>query len=232
MLEAITPTPKGSSRHVATSVGAAKQVQMEGQEALLEWAKRNRQALYWTGGILVFAAAIFGWKILSTRQSEQRASVELSAGRFALESKNYALAASEFARIGANYSGTRSADEATILLAQVRLAQGQSQQAIAGLHDLAGGAAGATTSRKATRYSARPTRTFVTPRRPRLPTKRDPGQGGCRSSGRNCCRTPAGPGWPPTIPPRRSLPTPRPLPNSTPPPRPTKRRLDWVSWGK
>jgi predicted negative regulator of RcsB-dependent stress response len=113
---------------------------MEGQEALLEWAKRNRQALYWTGGILVFAAAIFGWKILSTRQSEQRASVELSAGRFALESKNYALAASEFARIGANYSGTRSADEATILLAQVRLAQGQSQQAIAVLNDFVGGA--------------------------------------------------------------------------------------------
>jgi tetratricopeptide (TPR) repeat protein len=34
------------------------------------------------------------------------------------------------ARIRENYSGTRSANEASILLAQVRLAQGQSQQAI------------------------------------------------------------------------------------------------------
>jgi predicted negative regulator of RcsB-dependent stress response len=83
---------------------------------------------------------LFGWKLLSTRQGERVASQQLNSARFALESKNYALAASELSRISANYSGTRSANEATILLAQVRLAQGQSQQAIAVLKDYASGA--------------------------------------------------------------------------------------------
>ena len=79
---------------------------------------------------MLLAAGAFGWNFISTRQSERVASQQLSSARFAFESKNYALAASELSRIAENYSGSRSADEASILLAQTRLAQGQSQQAI------------------------------------------------------------------------------------------------------
>jgi TolA-binding protein len=80
--------------------------------------------------ILVVAAGLFWWNQLSTRQSERFASQALGSARLGFESKNYALAASELSRIIANYPGTGAAAEATLLLAQVRLAQGQSQSAI------------------------------------------------------------------------------------------------------
>jgi predicted negative regulator of RcsB-dependent stress response len=111
--------------------------QATGLEKLAGWAGRNRRQLTWGLGILVVAGGLFGWKRVSTRQSERIASQQLNSARFALESKNYGLAASELARIRENYSGTRSANEASILLAQVRLAQGQSQQVIELLQQVA-----------------------------------------------------------------------------------------------
>jgi predicted negative regulator of RcsB-dependent stress response len=117
---------------VATSVraGHGTASQATGLETVGEWVRRYRRKLSWGLGILVIVAGLFGWKRVSTRQSERNASQQLNSARFALESKNYGLAGSELARIRENYSGTRSANEASILLAQVRLAQGQSQQAL------------------------------------------------------------------------------------------------------
>jgi len=99
--------------------------------------QRHRRVVSWIVLVLLVAAGLFAWKLLSTRQSERVASQQLNSARFAFESKNYALAASELQRISANYSGTRSANEALILLAQVRLGQGQPQQAIEVLKDFA-----------------------------------------------------------------------------------------------
>jgi predicted negative regulator of RcsB-dependent stress response len=110
--------------------GQGTAAQATGLETVGGWVRRYQRQLSWGLGILVIAAGLFGWKRISTRQSERNASQQLNAARFALDSKNYGLAASELARIRENYSGTRSANEASILLAQVRLAQGQSQQAI------------------------------------------------------------------------------------------------------
>ena len=117
---------------VATSVraGHGAAAHATGLEKFGGWVGRHRRQLSWGLGILVVAGGLFGWKRVSTRQSERNASQQLNSARFALESRNYGLAASELARIRENYSGTRSANEASILLAQVRLAQGQSQQAI------------------------------------------------------------------------------------------------------
>jgi predicted negative regulator of RcsB-dependent stress response len=116
---------------VATSVGAAQGASPHaGESKLLAWVIQHRKAVTWGALILLLAAGAFAWNFISTRQSERVASQQLSSARFALESKNYALAASELSRIAENYSGSRSADEASILLAQTRLAQGQSQQAI------------------------------------------------------------------------------------------------------
>ena len=123
-----------------TTAGAAHP---ERGEALLEWIRQHRQLVSWGSAIVVIAAGLFAWKLLSTRQSERMASQQLNAARFALDSKNFALAASELSRIAENYSGTRSASEASVLLAQVRLAQGQSQQAIEVLKDFAPGAGAA-----------------------------------------------------------------------------------------
>ena len=116
---------------MATSVRTAAGTGSQGNDdALIAWIVRHRKPVSWGAAIVILAGGFLAWNILSTRQSERIASQQLSSARFALESKNYALAASELARIAENYSGSRSAGEASILLAQTRLAQGQNQQAI------------------------------------------------------------------------------------------------------
>lgn len=98
--------------------------------AVARWIRAHRQASIY-GGVAILAAVFFGaWTLLSGRQTERRAEEQLGQARFAFEAQNLPLAASEFARIAENYAGTKAAQEATILLAQVRLLQGQSGQAL------------------------------------------------------------------------------------------------------
>lgn len=85
-------------------------------------------------------AGLFWWNLLSTKRAEVEARDQLLEARAAFEAKNYPLAASELSRISENYASTRAAEEGTILLAQVRLLQGQGQQAVAVLQDFAPGA--------------------------------------------------------------------------------------------
>ncbi len=122
----------------AGDAGAASR--QERAEALLGWVGRHRNGVFWTVGIVLAGIGLLGWRQITNRQGERVASQQLNSARLALDSKNYPLAASELSRISANYSGTRSANEATILLAQTRLAQGQAQQAIEVLKDFASGA--------------------------------------------------------------------------------------------
>jgi predicted negative regulator of RcsB-dependent stress response len=104
---------------------------------MVQWFQEHRRAtVYLIAGVVV-AALIVAWSVWSGRQAETRAGEQLSQARFALESENLPLAASEFARIGENYAGTRAADEATLLLAHVRLLQEQNEQAVTVLRDFA-----------------------------------------------------------------------------------------------
>src|SRR5260221_11704566 len=107
------------------------------------WVKAHRQLSTWIGGIVVVAAGLFIWNLLTERRSEEIASRELQGARFAFENQNLPLAASELAKVIANYSGTNAADEARLLLANVRLLQGQPQQAVAVMKDYAPGAGSA-----------------------------------------------------------------------------------------
>src|SRR5437879_450064 len=79
------------------------------------------------GGVV---AVLFVWYLWSNRTAERTAGAQLEQARLAVDSRNFGLAASELARLVENYAGTRAAQEGTILLAQVRLAQGQNQLAI------------------------------------------------------------------------------------------------------
>jgi len=97
---------------------------------LWAWIQAHRQASTYIGLAIVAVAGLLWWNHISTRQSEERAGAALNEARLAFETKNYPLASSELSRVAENYSGTRAAQEATILLAQIRLIQGQSQQAI------------------------------------------------------------------------------------------------------
>jgi len=120
----------------ATSVG-----ETAGAEPFLErligWIKAHRQATSYIAATLLIAGGLFWWNLLSTRRSEAIAGEQLDQARLAVESRNLPLAASELSRITANYAGTNAAEEGTVVLAQVRLLQGQSQRAIELLKDFA-----------------------------------------------------------------------------------------------
>ena len=98
--------------------------------AFIEWVKSHRQAATYVGVVLALAGGLFGWNLLSTKTAERNAGTQLEQGRLALDSKNFPLAASVLAQVVENYAGTHAAQEGAILLAQVRLAQLQNQQAI------------------------------------------------------------------------------------------------------
>ncbi|MGH7607100.1 MAG: tetratricopeptide repeat protein [Gemmatimonadales bacterium] len=125
--------------HTATSVGAATQVEPF-FERVVAWVKDHRRLATWIGAALVIGAVLLVWTISSSRRSEQIAGRQLQGARFAFESENWPLAASELARITENYASTNAAQEARLLLAQVRLRQGQAQEAVHVLGDFAPGA--------------------------------------------------------------------------------------------
>jgi predicted negative regulator of RcsB-dependent stress response len=97
---------------------------------VVEWLKNHRRAATYLAALVAISAALFLWSLLSARTEEQNASRQLEQGLLAFGSKNYPLAASVLSRVVENYSGTHAAEEGNILLAQVRLAQSQSQLAI------------------------------------------------------------------------------------------------------
>jgi tetratricopeptide (TPR) repeat protein len=99
-------------------------------KALVAWIKGHKQAAGYGVAVLALAAGLFVWNLLSTRSAELNAGRQVEQGRLALSSGNYALAASVLSRVVENYAGTRAAEEGSMLLAQVRLAQGHTQQAI------------------------------------------------------------------------------------------------------
>lgn len=109
-------------------------------ERVLAWVGRHRQGSAYGGAAILVAAILVVWNISATRRSEVEARSNLANARIAFESRNMGLASSELARVRENYSGTKAAEEATLLLAQVRLSQGQTDQALQLLQDFAPGA--------------------------------------------------------------------------------------------
>jgi predicted negative regulator of RcsB-dependent stress response len=107
------------------------------------WVGAHRRTALWVLAAVLVGVVLLVWTLSSNRRSEGIASRQLQGARYAFESQNLPLAASELARIVENYSGTHAAQEARLLLAQVRLQQGQPQQAVEVLRDFAPGASNA-----------------------------------------------------------------------------------------
>jgi tetratricopeptide (TPR) repeat protein len=107
------------------------------------WVNAHRQLSYWVGAIIVVAAGLFVWNLSAKRRSEEVAGRALQAARFAYENQNLPFAASELAKVIADYDGTHAAEEARLVLANVRLMQGQPNQAVTVLKDFAPGASSA-----------------------------------------------------------------------------------------
>jgi tetratricopeptide (TPR) repeat protein len=97
---------------------------------LITWIKGHRQITGAIAVVVIVGAGLLWWNAISKSRTEAMASERLGQARLAFESRNYPLAGSELSQIVENYSGTRAAQEAELLLAEVRLSQGQGQQAI------------------------------------------------------------------------------------------------------
>lgn len=135
-IQTVPPTSKTASAAAAPSRAPSQPF----SDRFVAWVNAHRQLSYWIGTILVVGAVLFVWQLSTRRRSEEIASRELQGARFAFENQNLPLAASGLARVIENYSGTNAAEEGRLLLANVRLLQGQPQQAVEVLRDYAPGA--------------------------------------------------------------------------------------------
>jgi len=109
-------------------------------DRVVTWIQGHRRFASWAGTAVVVGALLFIWTMSTKRRAEEIASRNLAGARFAFDNQNLPLAASELAKVIAEYSGTNAAQEGRLLLANVRLLQGQPQQAVAVLKDYAPGA--------------------------------------------------------------------------------------------
>src|SRR5206468_2365335 len=100
-------------------------------KALANWIRNHKQAAAYLAVALVVVLGLFAWNLLSAKTAERSAGRQIAQGRLALDSKNYPLAASVLSQVVENFSGTHGAQEASILLAQARLAAGDTAQALA-----------------------------------------------------------------------------------------------------
>jgi predicted negative regulator of RcsB-dependent stress response len=92
---------------------------------LVEWVVKNQRFVIGLAAA-VAAAVLIGWFVLEYQQRKEVAATgALDEARVAVQSGNLPLAASDLSRIVGTYGGTVAADEAAILLAQVRLEQAQ-----------------------------------------------------------------------------------------------------------
>lgn len=129
-----------SSGNTPTTPAAPSAQRQTISERLVGWVKSHRQIASWIGAVLVVGAVLFLWTMSTKRRSEEIAGRSLAGARFAFDNQNLPLAASELAKLIAEYSGTSAAEEGRLLLANVRLMQGQPQQAVSVLKDYADGA--------------------------------------------------------------------------------------------
>jgi predicted negative regulator of RcsB-dependent stress response len=126
----------GSEKHMSTSVKPRSEAHAPPSELpgaarwVVNWVKGHKNLAIGIGVVIVAGGGLGWYTVVSRNRVEAAASQHLSQGWLAYDSRNYPLAASELARLVENYAGTKAAAEANILMAQVRLAQGQTQQAI------------------------------------------------------------------------------------------------------
>ncbi len=105
----------------------------------LDFARKNQRILSIVGGAALIVVA-GGWLwMTSAKRKEAAAAQALGQARVAAESGNLPLAASDLARLVDRFKGSASADQAVILLNQIRLVQGQRDAAIPALQEFVRG---------------------------------------------------------------------------------------------
>jgi predicted negative regulator of RcsB-dependent stress response len=97
------------------------------------WVQQNARGVAFGGVALLLLVLGFWWFKASSARKEAFAAQALDQARAAADAGNLPLAASDLARVVDRFSGTNGGNQAAILLAQIRLSQGQTEQAVNGL---------------------------------------------------------------------------------------------------
>ena len=105
-------------------------------DRIIDWVEKHRKQLLAGLAIVVVAAFAVYFFISSERRKEEFASAGLENARAAAAAGNLALAASDLSQLIDTYGGTVAAEEAAIVLAQLRLTEGQPAAAMVELRKL------------------------------------------------------------------------------------------------
>ena len=96
----------------------------------IEWARQNRRVATAAGAAVVIVAA-GAWFVVSAKaRKEGFAARALRDAQAAVVAGNVPLATNDLSRLVASYRGTAAAEEAAILLGQLRLTRGEADSAI------------------------------------------------------------------------------------------------------
>lgn len=104
-------------------------------ERLLRWFKENQRTATIAGAAVVLVAAGVWFAITAGQRKAAFAARELTQARATADAGNLPLAANDLSRLISAYGGTPAAAEGTLLLAQIRLQQGQPELAVASLRE-------------------------------------------------------------------------------------------------
>ena len=105
-------------------------------DRLVQWVKGHRRTATIAGAVVLVVAIGIWFTVTARQRREAFAARELIQARNAADQGNLPLAANDLSRLMSGYGGTAAADEAAILLAQIRLQQGQPELAVAALREL------------------------------------------------------------------------------------------------
>ena len=105
-------------------------------ERTIEWINKHRNQLIVGFAIIVVVALSTFLFTTSQRRKQDFASAELENARAVAAAGNLALAASDLSQLIDTYRGTLAAEEATIVLAQLRLTEGQPAAAMVEIRKL------------------------------------------------------------------------------------------------
>ncbi len=102
----------------------------DGTQRLLEFIRRHRRKAVGGGvGVLVVAGGVW-FTVAARARSELFAERAIQTARASVSAGNLPLAANDLSRVVSTFEGTRAADQASILLAHVRLLRGQAPLAV------------------------------------------------------------------------------------------------------
>jgi tetratricopeptide (TPR) repeat protein len=100
-----------------------------------DWVRTNVRRVGIGAGAVVIVAGVALAYVASERRKEAFAAQALGQSWATVEAGNMPLAANDLTRLVERFSGTRSADEAAILLNEIRLLNGETDAAVRALQD-------------------------------------------------------------------------------------------------